>query len=132
MTSHLVCDASAIVALLLDSGPDGQWSASVLTGTSLAAPTLLAFEAANIIRRHKAAHLITVDQAAQAHADLVALGIEQWPYEVLATRIWELRQNLTSYDAGYVALAEFLRVPLVTLDRRIGRAPGVRCTIITP
>lgn len=132
MTEGVVCDASAVVAMLLDSSSDGRWAAAALTGPSLAAPALLAFEAANIIRRHEAASLITADQAAQAHTDLRDLAVEQWPYEALASRVWELRQNLTSYDAGYVALAELLDVPLVTLDRRIRRAPGLRCAVVTP
>lgn len=132
MTARVVCDASAVVALLLDGGPDGRWVTDALTGADLAAPGLLPFEAANIIRRHELSGRITADQAAQAHADLLDLAIEQWPYELLASRAWELRRNLTSYDAGYVALAELLDVSLVTLDRGIGRAPGLRCSVATP
>jgi hypothetical protein len=54
------------------------------------------------------------------------------PYEVLAARIWQLRPNLTSYDAAYVALAAALGLPLLTLDQRIQRVPGVTCTVDTP
>ena len=132
MTARVVCDASAVVALLLDGGPDGRWAADALTGADLVAPGLLPFEAANIIRRHELAERINADQAAQAHADLLDLAIEEWPYELLASRAWELRRNLTSYDAGYVALAELLSITLVTLDRAIGRAPGLRCAVATP
>lgn len=132
MRARVVCDASAVVALLLDAGPDGNWATTVLTGVDLVAPALLPFETANIIRRHELAELITADQAAQAHADLLDLAIEQWPYEVLATRAWALRRNLTTYDASYVSLAEHLDVALVTLDRRIGRAPNLRCAVTTP
>lgn len=129
--ARVVCDASAAVALLLDGGPDGRWATNALTGVGLAAPGLLPFEAANIIRRQELAKRINADQAAQAHADLVDLAVEQWPYELLASRAWELRRNLTSYDASYVALAELLGVTLVTLDRRLARAP-VRCSVATP
>lgn len=132
MKPRVVCDASAVVALLLDGGPDGRWATDTLTGADLAAPSLLPFEAANILRRHELAKLITADQAAQAHADLLDLAIEHWPYELLASRAWQLRQNLTTYDASYVALAELLDVGLVTLDRRISRAPDLRCTVATP
>lgn len=132
MSARVVCDASAVVALLLDGGPDGRWATDTLTGTELAAPALMPFEAANIIRRHELARQINADQAAQAHADLLDLAIEQWPYELLAGRAWQLRPNLTSYDAGYVALAELLDVALVTLDRGIERAPGLHCAIATP
>lgn len=128
----VVCDASAVVALLLDSGPGGQWATSALSGVALAAPALLGFEAANIVRRHELAHLVTPDQAAQAHADLLDLAIEQWPYNLIASRAWELRRNLTAYDAAYVALAELLGVTLITLDHRIRRAPNLRCTVATP
>lgn len=132
MRTTVVCDSSALVALLLDAGADGNWAATALTGVELAAPAVLPFEAANIIRRHELAGLVTSDQAAQAHADLLDLAIELWPFDVVATRAWELRRNLTTYDASYVALAEILDVGLVTLDRRIGRAPNVRCAVTTP
>ena len=90
------------------------------------------FESSNIIRRHELAGLVSADQAAQAHADLLDLAIEQWPYELLGSRVWELRTNLSSYDASYVAVAELSNTPLVTLDRRISRAPNLRCTVATP
>lgn len=127
-----MCDASALVALLLDDGPDGRWVTKALTGADLMAPSLVGFEAANIIRRHDLAGLVSRDQAAQAHADLLDLAIEHWPYEVLAGRAWELRENLSVYDAGYVALAELAEATLVTLDRGIEGAPGPRCSIATP
>jgi len=132
VTASVVCDASAVVAVLLDSGPDGQWAAGALDGATLAAPSLVAFEAANIIRRQELAGAVGADQAAQAHGDLLALAIEQWPYDLLAGRAWQLRDNLSSYDASYVALAELLGATLVTLDRRIARAPGVGCAVATP
>lgn len=132
MSTRVVCDASALTALLIDGGPDGRWATAALTDTELAAPHLIAFETANIIRRHELTGLISSDQAAQAHADLRDLAIEHWPYELVAARAWQLRANLTIYDASYVSLAELLGATLVTLDRRIGRAPGPRCAIATP
>lgn len=128
----MVCDASALVAVLVDGGPAGQWATARLAGADLAAPHLVLFEAANILRRHELAGLVSADQAAQAHADLVDLTIELWPYDLLASRVWELRGNLTAYDAAYVALAELTGSELVTLDRRIALAPGVRCAITGP
>lgn len=132
MRARVVCDASALTALLIDGGPDGKWATDALSGADLVAPSLVAFETANIIRRHELAGLISADQAAQAHADLLDLAIEHWPYELLATRAWQLRVNLTIYDASYVALAELLGATLVTLDRRIGRTSGPSCAIVTP
>jgi predicted nucleic acid-binding protein len=132
VSSRVICDASALVALLLDGGSDGEWVTQALGGADLIAPSLVAFETANIIRRHDIAGLVSADQAAQAHADLLDLGIEHWPYELVAARAWQLRHNLSVYDASYVALAELTGATLVTLDRRIAGAPGVRCTIATP
>lgn len=132
MSQPVVCDASAIVALLLDSGADGRWATAALSARNLAAPSLIGFEAGNVIRRHERAGLVGSDQAAQAHADLLDLTIEQWPYEILASRAWELRGNLSTHDASYVALAELIGTTLVTLDKRIGGAPGLRCAIATP
>ena len=78
----VVADASTLVALLLDSGPDGQWATHALVGAAIAAPALVRFEAANVIGRQALADIVTADQAAQAHGDLLALEIEEWPYEV--------------------------------------------------
>jgi predicted nucleic acid-binding protein len=129
---RVVCDASALTALLIDGGSDGSWVAEVCAGADIAAPSLVDFETANIIRRQELAGVISPDQAAQAHTDLLDLAIEYWPYELLAARAWQLRQNLSIYDASYVALAELLGATLVTLDQRIGRATGPRCAIATP
>lgn len=132
MTHPVVCDASAVVAALVDDGPDGQWAADALMGAALSAPAVLDFEVANALRRHELAGLLSPDQTAQAHADLLDLAIERWPYEPLAARTWELRANLSAYDAGYVALAELTAGTLVTLDVRLARAPGLRCRVATP
>ena len=129
---RVVCDASALVALLLDAGPDGRWATHELSDADLAAPSLIAYETANIIRRHERAARISSDQAAQAHTDLLDLPIEHWPYELLAGRAWQLRHNLSTYDASYVALAELTSTTLVTLDRRLAAAPGLHCPVRTP
>ncbi len=130
--SRLVCDASAVVTVLLDSGNAGAWLARRLAAAELYAPALLHFECSNVIRRHEIGGLISSDQAAQAHADLLDLPMEFFPYEAVAQRVWHLRRSLTSYDAAYVALAEILDAPLVTLDRRLSAAPGVTCRIEVP
>ncbi len=133
MNDRITCDASVLVAMLVDGGPAGQWATRALTAASdLLAPHLALFEAANILRRHQLAELITADQAAQAHADLLELPIDLWPYEPLAPRTWQLRGNLSVYDGSYVALAEMTATPLATLDARIARAPGITCVMVTP
>lgn len=128
----MVCDSSVIVAVLIDGGPDGTWATEAVTGAELIAPHLMPFEADNILRRHELAHLISPDQAAQAHADLLDLAVELWPHELLAERAWELRHNLTIYDAAYVALAELTDAALLTLDAALVGAPDVRCAVLTP
>jgi predicted nucleic acid-binding protein len=132
VSSSFVCDASAVAALLLDSGPDGQWVADTIGAGQITAPALVTYETANVIHRHELSGQIGPDQAAQAHADLLDLAIELWPYDLLATRAWELRQSLSIYDATYVALAETTDLTLVTLDKRLAKAPGTECRIATP
>ncbi|MGB8929797.1 MAG: type II toxin-antitoxin system VapC family toxin [Anaeromyxobacteraceae bacterium] len=128
----LVVDASAAVALLIDAGPDGDWAGQVLAGQHLIAPHLMPVEAANILRRAAARGEISADVAALAHADLLALSMDLFPYEPFAGRVWELRENLTAYDAWYVALAEKLGARLATLDGALCRASGPRCEFETP
>lgn len=99
----------------------------------MCAPDLLPFECANIFPPPRASSgLVSADQAAQAHGDLLDLPIDFFPHGTVAQRVWELRQNLTSYDAAYVALAEVLDAPLITLDRRLLTAPGIACEVDAP
>ncbi|MCY7419099.1 MAG: type II toxin-antitoxin system VapC family toxin [Chloroflexi bacterium] len=128
----LVIDASAVVALLTDDSATGRWVADVVTGRSLGAPELMPFEAANILRRLALSGVIDATAATLAHADLLDLTVDLVPWRLLAGRAWELRANLTVYDAAYVALAEALEVPFLTLDGRIARAADVRCPVLTP
>lgn len=89
-------------------------------------------EAASVLRRATAAGEISADVAAMAHADLLDLRVEYFPYAPFASRVWELRRNVTSYDAWYIALAEFLGSKLATLDLRLARAAGPFCGFVTP
>jgi predicted nucleic acid-binding protein len=125
----VVIDACAAVALLADDGPAGEWVASQVAGARLAAPDLLPYEAANILRRNALAGLLDPGLAALAHDDLTALATDLYPYAVVARRVRSLRDNLTCYDGAYVALAELLGTRVVTLDARLGRAPGSTCEI---
>ncbi|ADP79959.1 type II toxin-antitoxin system VapC family toxin [Pseudofrankia inefficax] len=130
LSSPVVLDASAAVALLTDAGPAGTWVAKVVDGAALFAPELMPFEAANILRRHLLAGILDPSEATLAHADLLAMPVRRLAYASLADRAWDLRANLTAYDAAYVALAEALPAPLVTLDARLGRASGPRCEVL--
>ena len=132
MSGTLVLDSSAIVALLADAGPAGEWVAATAADVTLAAPSLALFETANVLRRQQLNGQLERVEASLAHEDLLALPLQLWPYDAVAERAWELRATLTAYDASYVALAELLDVDIVTLDERLARASGPRCTIRTP
>lgn len=127
-----VVDASVLVAALVDSGPEGAWAEGVIAAGSLHAPELVCVEAANILRRLERAKHITTPEANAAYEDLLQLAIELFAFEPFAGRVWQLRGNLTSYDAWYVAVAEALDLPLATLDTRLARAAGRVCRFVTP
>jgi predicted nucleic acid-binding protein len=129
---NIVIDSSVVVAALVDSGPDGDWAEEVLAGGLLQAPELVRAEATNIFRRLERAKLITTPEANAAQDDLMQLNIELFPFEPFASRIWELRHNVTSYDAWYVAIAEVLKLPLATLDEPLSKSNGVTCKFLTP
>ncbi|HEY6455380.1 MAG TPA: type II toxin-antitoxin system VapC family toxin [Steroidobacteraceae bacterium] len=128
----IVIDASIVVAALIDSGPHGDWAEEILAGGLLQAPELVLAEATNIFRRLERAKLIATPEANAAQDALMQLDIELFPFEPFASRIWELRHNVTSYDAWYVALAEALKVPLATLDEPLSNSNGVACKFVTP
>jgi predicted nucleic acid-binding protein len=127
-----VVEASVGVAALIDPGRVGSWAESVLTSGPLAAPHLMPVEAANILRRSALAGDISADVASLAHEDLISLRLEHFPYLPFASRVWELRSDLTAYDAWYVALAEHLGAELATLDVRLSRATAARCPFALP
>ena len=128
----VVTDASVLVAVLVDSGQEGKWAESAVAEGSLAGPELVLAEASNILRRLEQAGKISRLEANSAHGDLLRLDLELFPFAPFADRVWALRNNLTSYDAWYVALAEVLDCPLVTIDRKLSRTSGPRCKILVP
>ena len=125
-----VVDASVLVAAATDVGTAGTGAERVLAEGDLVAPHLVLVEATNILRRLEQARRLTRLEATAAHRDLLTLDLELVPFEPFADRVWELRGNLTSYDAWYVAVAEALRLPLATLDRRLSRATGPLCRFV--
>jgi predicted nucleic acid-binding protein len=128
----LVIDASVVVAALVATQPASNWALALLASEPVAAPHLMPAEVASVLRRAARAGDISAETASIAHAELLQLRAELYPYEPFAGRVWELRENLTAYDAWYVALAESLAVPLATVDGPLTRAPGPRCEFVTP
>lgn len=128
----LVIDAGLVAAALVDSSPVGTWADHLLATDDLAAPHLMPVEVVNVLRRAARAGEISTDTAALAHADLLSLRVELFAYEPFATRVWELRDNVTAYDGWYVALAESLDAKLATLDLQLAKAAGPRCVFATP
>lgn len=128
----VVVDASALLATVIQRRSDGPWAESVIAGERLAAPEMLPAECSNILRRMEYAGDISPTEAAVAHRDVGTADIELHSFASFSDRVWELRHNVASYDAWYVALAEWLGCPLVTLDLRLSRASGPRCEFLTP
>lgn len=128
----LVIDASVLVAALVDSGPQGEWAERVVATGDLHAPCIVWAEAANTLRRLEAAGAITKAESNAAFEDLLALDLQELPFDPFAGRIWALRSNVTCYDAWYVAAAEALELPLATLDGRLARSSGPVCRFLTP
>ena len=93
------------------------------------APHLIDVEVAQVLRRYALRGDIAATRGLEALDDLEALSLYRYPHEFLLPRVWELRGNLTAYDAVYVALAETLGAPLITCDRRLAAAAGVRARI---
>lgn len=125
----LVVDASVLVVALADDGTDGDSARARLRGERLAIPELADLEVASVLRRQIRAGALDDRRAGLALDDLAALPAQRAPHRPLLARCWELRDNLTLYDAAYVALAEAMHAALLTGDRRLARAPGPQCPI---
>lgn len=129
VTTVLVVDASAVAEMLLGTAKGRRVAEAVGLEHSLHAPELLSLEMASVLRGLVLTGQIDVPDAEQVIEDLGSLGIEYYEHLVLLPRVFALRDNLTAYDAAYVALAEALGVALLTCDTKIGRAPGHRAAV---
>ena len=120
----IVLDASAVVELLLNTDGGSLVRERISNPSeSLHAPHLLSVEVTQVLRRYVAARSIGAEIAAAALEDLAALDIARYAHEPFLDRVWELRDNVTAYDAVYLALAEVLDSPLLTFDGRLAAAP---------
>jgi predicted nucleic acid-binding protein len=126
----IVVDASALLEVLLRTPMAPSVEPRLFdAGDSLHAPHLIDLEAAQVLRRYAVAGQIAAERGRAALDDLAALSLRRYPHDWLLTRVWQLRDNLTAYDAVYVALAEALAVPLISRDRRLAGAAGHRARV---
>jgi len=121
----IVVDASAALSGLLNDGAARQ----ALGGQQLHVPHLIDSEVASGLRRRVAAKQLDADDGWAALDAWRHLAATRYAVHTLLDRVWQLRDNLSAYDAGNVALAELLDCSLITADARLSRAPGIRCPI---
>lgn len=114
---------------LADDGPDGDTVRRRLPGEQLFAPEIIDLEVLSVLRRAVGRGSLNQRRAAFALEDLIDMPILRAPHRRLLARCWELRDNLTPYDAAYVALAEALETVLITADARLSKAPGLACRV---
>lgn len=121
----IVVDASAILEVLLNTPAASRITKRLFaTRQTLHAPHLLDLEVAQVLRRYWLAGDLSPDRGLEALNDLADFPLTRYPHDLFLSRIWELRQNFTAYDAAYLALAETLRAPLVTLDKALASSSG--------
>lgn len=127
----IVVDASVLANAVGDDEESGRHARELLREhRELAAPDLVDVETTAVLRRRWLAGTITDERFEQAVADLADLPLARFPTLALMRRAFELRANVTAYDACYVALAEALDWPLCTVDRRLAHACGPRCPML--
>jgi predicted nucleic acid-binding protein len=124
----IVVDASVLANVVGDDGAAGERArARIAAASSASVPDLADVETVSTLRRRWLAGDLAVERCQLAIEDLISLPITRMPVGPLLHRVFELRANLTAYDACYVALAEALGCPLVTSDRRLANAPMITC-----
>lgn len=121
----IVVDASAILEILLKTPAAPRIAKRLFAARqTLHAPHLLDLEVAHVLRRHWLAGALDPDRGLEALRNLADFPLTRHPHNLYLPRIWELRQNFTAYDAAYLALAETLRAPFVTLDKALASSAG--------
>ncbi len=121
----IVVDASVLIEVLLRTPASTAIESRLFaSGQTLHAPHLLDIEVAQVVRRYAAMGEIDGDRGRAALDDLLELGLQSYPHDVLLPRVWSLRSTVTAYDAVYIALAEALDAVLLTRDRRLAGAAG--------
>ncbi len=123
-------DASVLANVVGDDGQVGRAARTrIAAATQWSAPDLVDVETVSVLRRRWRAGDLTARRFRSAVVDLLSLPISRFPTGPLMIRAYELRSNVTPYDATYVALAEALSCPLLSADARLARTPGIRCQV---
>ena len=125
----IVVDASVLAPALADDGLDGDQARARLRDEALTAPELIDLEVTSVFRRLSRAGQLPARRSELALSDLLSLPLRRMSHRPLLRRCWSLRENLTTYDAAYIALAEALHLVLLTSDVRLSRAPGLQCDV---
>lgn len=126
----IVVDASVILEVLLRTSHGEPIADRILRPRErMHVPHLLDLEVAQVLRRYVARGELLEPRAREALGLLALFPLTRYAHEPLLSRIWQLRESLTAYDAAYVALAEALGVTLLTRDEKLSRAPGIRTTV---
>jgi predicted nucleic acid-binding protein len=121
----IVADASAVIEVLLNTASGTAVSRHLFAPKqSIHVPHLMDVEVLQVLRRYARIHTLSSERADQALQDYASMPLNRYSHDVLLSRIWELRHNLTAYDAAYIALAEALEAPLVSCDRALASASG--------
>lgn len=128
----IVIDASVLSTALAGNRVHSEWAGALVRDNDIVAPHLLPVETTSVLRGLETNGFLAPHLASRAVDAQGQLAIGFFPFAPYARRVWELRHNLSSYDAWYVAVAEALDVPLATIDGRAARAPGTRCQFLQP
>ena len=126
----MVVDASALFTVIDDAGPRGDAIARAIDSRSIVVPSVAEYEVTNVIRRYQAARKFSAERADRLFRRFRRIPISIIEFTALAPRMWELRDHVRTYDAAYVAAAEALDVELITTDRKLAGAQGVRCRVL--
>lgn len=128
----IVVDASAVLEVLLQTERARAVEAELFGGATLHAPHLLDLEVAQVLRRYGRSGALSSERGRLALRYFLDLRIERYPHHLFLPRVWDLRHNATAYDAAYLALAEALDAPLLTMDRKLADVPGHGARVRVP
>ncbi|WP_030160787.1 type II toxin-antitoxin system VapC family toxin [Glycomyces sp. NRRL B-16210] len=126
----IVLDNSALIEYLTEDSELGRRVRQLLIGQEIAVPHSIDLECVSVLRRLVRHGQLDVDRATAALELFRQMALRRYDHVSLLPRIWELRGNMTSYDAAFAALAEQLGASLLTVDKKFDKTPGLRCQVL--